>query len=148
MKKMAALATGIILVAVFSAPAWHRIDSLGWIPHRQVTRVWCPVERPWAVGEYLECRASPLPPVTDPKHNSPGIGRLACARDWEWEDDQSHLRAQDIQVKYWGRIAIPYPESAQLYLKEMTTQNGTYDEAPFRWRCSRNELSVTCWAIN
>jgi hypothetical protein len=54
-----------------------------------------------------------------------------------------------MEVNYWGRIAIPYPESAQLYSELATTPDSApYDERPFRWRCRRNQSSVTCWAMN
>jgi hypothetical protein len=127
----------------------RRLDYAGWIPHRQVTATWSPVDQPWAVGEYLDCTANPMPPLTDPRRNSPGIDSLGCARNWERERGEENLSKREVQVTYWGRISIPYPESAELYKKIMTTPNSAhYYDWPFRWRCRRNETSLTCLAVN
>jgi hypothetical protein len=121
---------------------------MGWVPHRQLTHVWVPVEQPWGIGEYLNCTAQPLTPLITPPGSS-GIENLDCVRSSEWERNNGHLRPEDVEITYWGRIAIPYPESAQLYRKIMTTPDSAPDDKrPFRWRCRRNEASVTCWAVN
>ena len=146
MKRSALVAVPVVLVALFAPIAWHIIDRMGWIPHRGLTRVWVPVETPWVIGEYLDCVAAPRPPMTAPP-GSPGIDNMGCMRGWE--ADREHLRPEDLEVNYWGRIAIPYPESAELYRRIMTTPaSAPYDERPFRWRCRRNKSSLTCWAVN
>ncbi|MGA8735803.1 MAG: hypothetical protein WB558_17935 [Terriglobales bacterium] len=148
MKPRVVWATVAALVVFGAFSQWREVDHYGWIPHRQLTHVWVPVEQPWGVGEYLNCRASPRAPMTAPP-GSPGIENLACVRRSESEQNNGHLLPEDVEVTYWGRIAIPYPESAQLYRKIMTTPDSApYDKLPFRWHCRRNESSVTCWAVN
>jgi|SRR5271169_2903872 len=150
MKKFAFLVMAAMVVALVAFIARRTLDDRGWIPHRQVTSVWSPVERPWGIGEYLDCVASPRGgALTKPGYGSTGIGSLGCARDWEREGSQGHLEPQDVQVTYWGKIAIPYPESARLYRETMTTPDSApYTKRPFRWRCRRKKSSVTCWAVN
>jgi hypothetical protein len=143
-----------LLVIVAAIPAlglliaWRSLDRMGWVPHRQLTHVWVPVEQPWGVGEYLNCTAQPRTPLITPP-GSPGIENLGCARSSEWERNHGYLRSEDMEITYWGRIAIPYPESAELYRKIMTTpDSASYDRGPFQWRCRQNGASVTCWAVN
>lgn len=149
-KRLVRLSIAGVIAAIILLLSWRRLDDVGWIPHRQITRIWSPVERPWVVGEYLECNASPRPPMTDPRQNSPGIDFLICARDREWEArTKANTGPNDVRVTYWGRVAIPYPESAELYRKILTTPDSShYYNWPFRWRCLRNKSSVTCWAVN
>jgi hypothetical protein len=136
------------LIIVVLVDEWHELDHMGWIPHRQITHVWAPDEQPWQIGEYLDCMAQPRASMITPP-GSPGIENLACMRMLGNEDRNGHLRPQDVEVTYWGRIAIPYPESAQLYRKIMTTPDTVpYDKRPFRWRCRRGESFLTCWAVN
>ncbi len=148
MKKLAVLAVVATVVVLVSFDGWHELDHMGWVRHRQLTHVWVPIEQPWQIGEYLDCTGQPRAPMLWPP-GSPGIENLGCMRSLEWEGNKEHLRPEDVEVIYWGRIAIPYPESAQLYRKIMTTPDSApYDKRPFRWRCRRNESSLTCWAVN
>lgn len=160
MKKVAFIVLAAMLGALVGFIAWGPLDKRGWIPHHQVTSVWSPVERPWQIGEYLDCAASPRGgTLTKPGYGSTGVASLGCARDWEYRGTEKgtltgraeafHLTPQDVQVTYWGRIRIPYPESAQLYRQMLMTQDfSAFDKLPFRWRCRRNQSSVTCWAVN
>ncbi len=136
----------VALIVVFGAfSQWREIDRCGWIPHHQLTRVWAPGRANWSVGEYVECAAQPRAPLMWPPGSS-GIENLSCTRR---SDNNSTLLPEDVEVTYWGRIAIPYPESAQLYRKIVTTpESAPYDKLPFRWHCRRNASSVTCWALN
>jgi hypothetical protein len=74
------VAAAIITVAV--SVAWPTLDKRGWIPHRQVTRVFSLVDQPWAIGEYLDCVADPhvLLSRTAPTALS-GILSLECLHD-------------------------------------------------------------------
>ena len=144
------LAFLITIVADGASRGWRSLDRSGWIPHRQVTRVWFTAEQPWTIGEYADCTASPKGGMLE-KRGSPGIDLLVCARSSEWESNQNRLTLapQELQVTYWGRIAIPYPESEGLYSRILTTPDSApYYKRPFRWRCRHNESSVVCWAIN
>jgi len=149
MKKLVLLAMAAMVFAVVAFLARRSLDKIGWIPHGQITSVWSPAEQPWAIGEYLDCIASPRGgTMTKPGYGASGIASLGCARDWERETNEN-LRAQTVQVTYWGRIAVPYPESARLYRRLLTTSDSApHDRLPFRWRCRRNHSSVTCWAVN
>ena len=148
MKKLAALMTAAVLLYLAAFVAWPTLDKRGWIPHRQVTRVFSPVERPWTIGEYLDCEAEPS---GIPRRGFSGISTLGCARGWEWEEQAAtiHLQPSEMRITFWGRIIIPYPESVRLYGKMIKTPaSAPYYERAFRWRCRRNESSVTCWAVN
>lgn len=140
------LAFILLIIILGSLPSlWNGADHAGWIPHHQATKVWSPDGKPWEAGEYLDCVASPRPPLTDPKHASSGIEFLSCARTAEWDKEGVSLTEKEMQVTYWGRIAIPYPESAKLYHNDLTVP---FDKWRFRWHCRRNSSDVTCWAVN
>lgn len=148
MKKPFLLVIGAVILAIGAFISWRSLDRMGWVLHRQLTHVWVPVEQAWGVGEYLNCTAQPRTPLITPP-GSPGIENLGCVRGSERERNNGHLRAEDMEISYWGRIAIPYPESAELYRRIMATSDSApHKEWPFQWRCRRNEASVTCWAVN
>jgi hypothetical protein len=149
MKKLVLLATATVIYVVVAFVAWRSLDKMGWILHRQITSVWSPVEQPWAIGEYLDCIASPRGgTMMKPGYGSPGIASLGCTRDRQRETSEN-LRAQDVQVTYWGRVAIPYPESARLYRRLMTTTYFGDSANEMGAYCGVWSLaSVTCWAVN
>jgi hypothetical protein len=153
MKKFASFVIAASILALVVVGGVDRLDEMGWVPHRQVTRVMVPVEQPWVFGEFLDCVAEPHPGMTIRGYGSNWIDSarwidsLACARDWK----NGHIMQQELQVTYWGRTRIPYPESARLYARLMAvrTNDPSYPyNSPFRWRCRRNNTSVTCWAVN
>lgn len=153
MKRLAILAVVVTTLGLAMSAVVDALDREGWIPHRQVTRLMVPTEQPWVTGEFLDCVAEPHPGLTNRYYGSnwtaavDWIDSLTCGRDWK----NDYITEQDLRVTYWGRIRIPYPESERLYWRIVaaSTKDSSYPyNRPFRWRCRRNESSVTCWAVN
>ncbi len=101
------------------------LDDAGRVRHTQQTTLYTGTEA-WLNGQERNCAAFPT--------GDGSILFLGCVKGTE---DFSTPLAQD--VKFWGRVKRP---DMSLAMRTSPADNA------WRWRCTRKDDDVTCWAVN
>ncbi len=104
---------------------------MGWIPHHQVTATYIG-QNGWMPGEYRDCIGVPTREGKLSPYSGVFGGFLSCDLEGHAKEDLDRVVPHELSVTYWGRI----------------TRHDMGDKVEWRWRCRRNESSVTCWAVN
>ena len=154
------------------------LDKQGWIPHRQAVATyvgqsgWMPGEYRNCIGE--PTTEGKLSPIRGPGGVFGGV--LACDQEGHATEDPRQVIAHEFDVTFWGRVERPEmmwgSKGEHWFDWELKRRNAICAEDPkaqqertarkdlcdeenhigkipeWRWRCRRNESSLTCWAVN
>ena len=122
-------------------------------------------------GEYRDCIGVPTKEGKLSPYRGVFGGDLACDAEGHATEGLNRVTPHELSVTYWGRIARHDMGDNDDHLRELRRRNavcvedaktdqeriargGLCDEdkhlgkIEWRWRCRRDQASVTCWAVN
>ncbi len=123
---------GVLALAVLAYAQYKRLDSMGWIPHRENVDLSMDILDKWDVGESKDCMSYPLTDelakITNRSMEVSAIKPLDCNRPGLIIETDLGQQLPNVPITFWGR-----------------TEQSAYEWVV--WRCTRNSDSFICKQI-